>query len=82
MASFLDFVKQKYIWFIVGAVVFYVSFILISDANEIFEKFLEIRLEFLFLIFSIGFLSHFVKSIRQKILLSNIAGSKNIIIHV
>ena len=62
----LDAIKTKFLWIVLGAVFFYVLLILVSDVEEISESFLQIRAEFLFLIFALGFLSHVVKSFRQK----------------
>ena len=68
----LQFVKRKFLWVILLVVVFYVVFILVSDVEKIFEHFLQIRAEFLFLILFLVFLSHIVKSFRQKELLNNL----------
>ena len=65
----LDAIKTKFLWIVLGSVFFYVLLILVSDVEQISESFLQIRMEFLFLIFSLGFLSHVVKSLRQKELL-------------
>ena len=65
----LDAIKTKFLWIILGSALFYVLLILVSDVEEISESFLQIRVEFLFLIFALGFLSHVVKSFRQKDLL-------------
>ena len=65
----LDAIKTKFLWIILGTALFYVLLILMSDVEEISKSFLEIRLEFLFFIFVLGFLSHVVKSFRQKDLL-------------
>jgi len=71
----LDTIKTKFLWIILGAVVFYILLILVSDVEEISESFLQIKVEFLSLIFALGFLSHVVKSFRQKDLLG-IMGEK------
>jgi len=71
----LDTIKTKFLWTILGAVVFYILLILVSDVEEISESFLQIKVEFLSLIFALGFLSHVVKSFRQKDLLG-IMGEK------
>ncbi|MDH5431765.1 MAG: flippase-like domain-containing protein [Nitrosopumilus sp.] len=68
----LQFIKRKFLWVILLVVVFYVVFILVSDVEKIFEHFLQIRAEFLFLILFLVFLSHIVKSFRQKELLNNL----------
>ena len=65
----LDAIKTKFLWIVIGSVFFYVLLILVSDVEQISKSFLQIRMEFLFLIFALGFLSHVVKSIRQKELL-------------
>ena len=62
-------IKTKFLWIVLGSVFFYVLLILVSDVEQISESFLQIRMEFLFLIFALGFLSHVVKSLRQKELL-------------
>ena len=71
----LDTIKTKFLWAILGAAVFYILLILVSDVEEISESFLQIKIEFLSLIFALGFLSHVVKSFRQKDLLG-IVGEK------
>ena len=68
----LQFIKRKFLWVILLVMVFYVVFILVSDVEKIFEHFLQIRAEFLFLILFLVFLSHIVKSFRQKELLNNL----------
>ena len=68
----LQFIKKKILWVILLVTVFYVVFILVSDVEKISEYFLQIRIEFLFLIFFLVFLSHIVKSFRQKDLLNNL----------
>ena len=65
----IDLVKKKFLWVVVGAILFYVLLILVSDVEKISESFLQIKIEFLALIFVLGFLSHVVKSLRQKDLL-------------
>ena len=62
----LDAIKTKFLWIILGTAIFYVLLILMSDVEEISKSFLEIRVEFLFLIFVLGFFSHVVKSFRQR----------------
>ena len=82
----LDAIKTKFLWIILGAAVFYVLLILVSDAEEISESFLQIKLEFLSLIFALGFLSHVVKSFRQKDMLGmvgeKIPSFQNMIIYM
>ena len=65
----LEAIKTKFLWLVFGAVAFYVLLILISDVEEMSKSFLQIRWEFLSLIFALGFLSHVVRSFRQKALL-------------
>ncbi len=67
--SIVDLIKKKFLWIILGAVLFYILLILISDVEKISESFLQIKAEFLVLIFALGFVSHVVKSFRQKDLL-------------
>ena len=62
----LELIKNKITWIIFATVIFYVIFILFSDVQKISEYFLEIRLEYLALIIGLVFLSHLVKSFRQK----------------
>ena len=68
----LQFIKKKILWVILLVIIFYVVFILISDVEKISEHFLQIRTEFLLLILFLVFLSHIVKSFRQKELLTNL----------
>jgi len=68
----LQFIKKKILWVILLVITFYVVFILVSDVEKISEHFLQIRAEFLFLILFFVFLSHIVKSFRQKELLNNL----------
>jgi len=62
----LDVIKGKFLWIILGTTFFYVLLILVSDVEKISEYFLQIRVEFLFLIFVLGFLAHVIKSFRQR----------------
>ena len=62
----LDLIKKKYLWIVVIPIFFYVMLIFVSDAEKISKHFLQIRIDFLFLIFSLVFLSHVIKSFRQK----------------
>ena len=71
----IDLVRKKFLWIILGTAFFYVLLISISDAGQISKYFLQIRLEFLFLIFFLAFLSHVIKSFRQKDMLE-ILGEK------
>ena len=68
----IQFIKKKILWVILLVIVFYVVFILVSDVEKISEHFLQIRTEFLFLILFLVFLSHIIKSFRQKELLDNL----------
>ena len=68
----LEIIKNKIIWIVFATIIFYILFILISDAKKISEDFLQIKPEFLILIFVLVFLSHLVKSFRQKELLSTL----------
>ena len=65
----LELIKNKITWIVFATVIFYIIFILISDVEKISQYFLQIKLEFLVLIVSLVFLSHVVKSFRQKELL-------------
>jgi uncharacterized protein (TIRG00374 family) len=62
----LEIIKNRIIWIVLATIIFYIVFILISDAEKISEDFLQIKPEFLILIFLLIFLSHIVKSFRQK----------------
>lgn len=70
--NIVDLVKKKFLWIILGTAFFYVLLILISDAEQISEYLLQVRLEFLFLIFSLAFLAHIIKSFRQKDMLETL----------
>ncbi len=82
----LDVIKTKFLWIVLGSVLFYVLLILLSDVEDISKSFLQIRIEFLSLIFALGFLSHVVKSFRQKDLLGmvgeKIPSLQNMIIYM
>ena len=82
----LEQVKKRFWLIILATVFFYVMLIFVSDAEKISKHFLEIRIEFLFLIFGLVFLSHVVKSFRQKdflnLLGTKISSSQNIIIYM
>jgi len=67
--TLIDAIKKRFLLLVIGVVLFYVLFILVSDVEKISESFLQIKIEFLVLIFSLGFVSHLVKSLRQKDLL-------------
>lgn len=82
----LDIIKKKFLWIVLGTAFFYVLLILVSDVDQISGYFLQIRVEFLFFIFALGFLSHVVKSFRQKdmlgILEENVPSIQNLIIYM
>ncbi|NND86246.1 MAG: flippase-like domain-containing protein [Nitrosopumilus sp.] len=61
----LDLIKKKFMWIILGTLFFYILLILVSDVEKISESFLKIKMEFLALIFVLGFLSHIVRGFRQ-----------------
>lgn len=61
-----DLIKNNIILIVLGSVFFYIAFILYSDASEISEHFLNVRVELIFLVLFIGMISHVIKSIRQK----------------
>lgn len=65
----LDLIKKEFLWIILVAVFFYVLLIFVSDVDAIFEHFLQIKIHFLFVVFFLVFLSHLVKSFRQRELL-------------
>ena len=82
----LQMLKEKFLWIIFSVVIFYVIFILMSDVEKLSEYFLGIRIEFLVLILAFVFLSHIIKSLRQKELLNSIGETiplkKNLIIYM
>jgi len=65
----LEIIKKKFLWIILATVFFYILLIFVSDVDAIFKHFMQIKIEFLFLIFFLVFLSHIVKSFRQRELL-------------
>jgi len=65
----LDLIKKEFLWIILAAVFFYVLLIFVSDVDAIFKHFLQIKIHFLFVVFFLVFLSHLVKSFRQRELL-------------
>jgi len=67
--TLIDVVKKRFLWIVIGTILFYVLLILVSDVEKIYESFSQIKAEFLVLIFALGFVSHIVKSLRQKDLL-------------
>ena len=67
--ALIGLIKRRLLWIVIGTILFYVLLILLSDVEKISESFLQIRAEFLILIFALGFVSHIVKSLRQKDLL-------------
>ncbi len=82
----LDLVKKKFLWILLGTALFYVLLIAVSDIGKISESFLQIRAEFIFLIFGLGFLAHVIKSFRQKdmlgILVEKITPTQNMITYM
>ena len=82
----VDLIKKRFLWIILGTAFFYVLLISLSDAEQISKYFLQIRLEFLFLIFSLAFLAHVIKSFRQKDMLETlgekIPSVQNMVIYV
>ena len=67
--AILDLIKKRFMWIILGTIFFYILLILVSDVEKISESFLKIKIEFLVLIFALGFLSHIVRGFRQYNLL-------------
>jgi uncharacterized protein (TIRG00374 family) len=67
--ALIDAIKKRFLLLVIGVVLFYLFFILVSDVEKISESFLQIKIEFFVLIFALGFVSHLVKSLRQKDLL-------------
>lgn len=82
----LDVIKKKFLWIILGTAFFYVLLIAVSDVGKISESFLQIRVEFLFLIFALAFFAHVIKSFRQKDMLGmlgeKIPSTQNMIIYM
>lgn len=76
----LELIKEKFLWIILASVFFYILLIFVSDVEAISKHFLQIKKEFLFVIFFLVFLSHVVKSFRQKELLY-VLGEKIPLIH-
>ena len=62
----LELIKNNIILIVLGSVFFYIVLILYSDASKIFEVFLHIKIELVFLVFLFVMISHMIKSIRQK----------------
>ena len=62
-------IKNKLLWFMLATVLVYIVLILVADIDKMYRHFLQIRVELLILIFTLIFLSHVVKSLRQKELL-------------
>jgi uncharacterized protein (TIRG00374 family) len=81
-----DLMKNNIMWIVLGSAFFYIVFILYSDASEISEHFLHVKVEFVFLVFLIGIVSHVIKSIRQKEFLSSldekISFKQNLVIYL
>lgn len=67
-----DLIKKRFLWIIITTVFFYILLILISDVEKISKHFFDIKIEFLVLILLLVFLSHIVKSFRQKELLLDV----------
>ena len=65
----IELIREKFLWIILASIFFYILLIFVSDVEAISKHFLQIKVEFLFVIFSLVFLSHTVKSLRQKELL-------------
>lgn len=82
----LELIRTKILWVILATILFYVLLIFISDVDKISEHFSQIRNEFLFLIFGLVFLSHVIKSFRQKEFLNllgeKISSTQNMIIYM
>jgi len=82
----LDLIKGNIFWIVLGSLFFYVVLILFSDADKIFDHFIHIRVELIFLIFLLGISSHIIKSFRQKEFLQmvneKIPFKKNLIIYL
>ncbi|MDH3276881.1 MAG: flippase-like domain-containing protein [Nitrosopumilus sp.] len=62
----LGLIKNNIIWIVFGSAFFYIVFILYSDASEISDNFLNVRIELVFPVFLLILISHMIKSIRQK----------------
>lgn len=82
----LELIKKRFLWIVFPTIFFYVLLIFVSDVGEISKHFLEIKIEYLILIFLLVFLSHIVKSFRQKELLrllgEKISLIQNVIIYM
>lgn len=59
-------IKKKFLWLILATILVYIVLILAADVEKMYEHFLQVRVELLILIFVLVFLSHVVKSLRQK----------------
>lgn len=62
----LESAKKKFLWIILATILVYIVLILAADIEKMYEHFLQVRAELLVLIFALVFLSHVVKSLRQK----------------
>jgi len=59
-------IKKKFLWLVLATLLVYIVLILVSDIEKMYEHFLQVRVELLILILALVFVSHVVKSLRQK----------------
>ena len=82
----LDLIKGNIIWIVFGCLFFYVALILFSDADKIFDHFINIKIELILLMFFFGISSHIIKSFHQKEFLQmldeKISFKQNLIIYL
>ncbi len=82
----LKIMKGGLLWIVIFGIVLYAGLILWSDVSKISEQFLQIKIEYVVLVFAIGLLSHTIRIIRQKELLQivkeKISLKKNFIVYL
>ena len=68
----IDLMKGNVVWIIFASMLLYAALILFSDVNKISDHFIHVRIELVFLVFTIIILSHIMKIFRQKYLLDTV----------
>ena len=68
----IDLMKGNVVWIIFASMLLYAALILFSDVNKISDHFIHVRIELVFLVFTIIILSHIMNIFRQKYLLDTV----------
>ena len=65
--ALIDVVKKKFLWIVIGTILFYILLILVSDVEKIYEFFSQIKIEFLVLIFGLILGLDLTSDLRKRV---------------